>query len=796
MHGTASPDLHDVLDQVCDRIAPVWPLDRFIAVNPLWGFVDRPMPTASAEVGALSGARLTMPRAWYRERWTEGRFDEEDLDIALATLGAGLPRERVLEALEAAVDPQLPRRARITDLLDAQADPAGELSPSQVVREDLSRHCAAWFDRGQALLRPARAQGFYGAWRARLVADPSAPLLLGMPLPAVTQLPIAANDVFPLALDALGVPPDQREAYLVALLQDILGWASWCAFRRFSARLEGSDDDSLIELLAARLAWEWVLWSSAAERLAQAWERAVRQWPTISDQVAEQQVVDWVLQDAFERGYHRALARSLEQAAPPVEVETRVQAAFCIDVRSEVLRRALEAESGQVHTLGFAGFFGLPAEYRAIGATRGIAQLPGLLRPQLRVTDTGLPGETAAARQQRLRLSAAWKGFRYAALSGFSFVEAVGLLYGPKLLSDALGLTRPFADPHRAGLSESAHRLRKPRLTETVDGEPLSVAQRADLAAGILRNMSLTRGFARLVALVGHGSRSVNNPHASGLDCGACCGQSGEVNARAVCALLNETAVREALHARGIAIPASTWFVPALHDTTTEEVTLFDLDEAPVTHREDLATLRRWLDGASERTRRERASRAGQSSHKEAFEARARDWSQVRPEWGLAGNAAFVVAPRSRTQGLDLEGRAFLHEYRWDEDVDGAVLEGILTAPMVVTHWINLQYYASTTDNLRFGSGNKVLHNVVGGGIGVLEGTGGDLRTGLALQSLHDGERFVHEPLRLGVFVEAPRDRVATLVARHETVRRLVAHEWLHLFVLDPLTGRCERLKA
>jgi uncharacterized protein YbcC (UPF0753/DUF2309 family) len=157
----------------------------------------------------------------------------------------------------------------------------------------------------------------------------------------------------------------------------------------------------------------------------------------------------------------------------------------------------------------------------------------------------------------------------------------------------------------------------------------------------------------------------------------------------------------------------------------------------------------------------------------------------VRPEWGLADNAAFVVAPRRRTLHLDLGGRVFLHDYAWETDEDFATLRLILTAPMVVAHWINLQYLASTVDNRSFGSGNKVLHNVVGGRIGVFEGNGGDLRIGLPLQSLHDGARWRHTPLRLSVFVEAPRDAIDGVIASHEVVRQLVDHGWLHLLQLD-----------
>ena len=176
-----------------------------------------------------------------------------------------------------------------------------------------------------------------------------------------------------------------------------------------------------------------------------------------------------------------------------------------------------------------------------------------------------------------------------------------------------------------------------------------------------------------------------------------------------------------------------------------------------------------------------------------ALRERSRDWSQLRPEWGLADNAAFIAARRERTRELDLQGRSFLHEYRHELDTDGTVLELILTAPLVVAHWINMQYYASVVDNARWGSGNKVLHNVVGGNIGVFEGNGGDLRIGLPLQSLHDGARWVHTPQRLSAWIEAPQHAIDRILAKHDNLRALVHGRWIHLLRIDPVSGEIFR---
>ena len=812
--------LADQIATAAARVAPTWPLDQFIAVNPYWGWVGRPMPEAAAALGTLAGTRLTMPRAWFLAQWTVGRLQRRHLHAAVAAqfaAGSGADdaasavqmqeqQEQVTALVAALQEPSAPlsRLPLATDLRDRGEPPRPGLSWTELVTQQVSQHCAAFFDRHQARWTMDRSSGLYGSWRQHLAADHGLPWRQhrGALRARLAALPSTPPALIAAALDAMALPEEGREPYLSAVLMAIGGWGAWCAYERWQARLAGSDDDQIVQLLAIRLAWEWLLLEDAAPGLlppdwAARWGAA----PAAAHALQQAQRSDWLLQSAAEIAYREPLIRGLSQPpAAAVAPPPAVQALFCIDVRSEVFRRALESVSPAVHSRGFAGFFGLFIAYTPLGSALVRPQLPGLLAPAHDVSeaveDAALAQRLTRQRRHALQWRQRWSEFRGAPASAFSFVETLGLLYGPRLLADSLPSRAAPARWEDAGLPARAAAALRPRLPQTAH-DPAAAAA---MVKGILTAMGLVRDFAPLVLLAGHGSRSANNPHAAGLDCGACGGQTGEVNARVLADLLNAARVREHLRGLGIDIPAGTHFVPALHNTTTDEVLLYDTDAVPAALRPALDQLRRWLDAAGRRARSERAQSLGlgalaadAAALQQAVLERANDWAQVRPEWGLADNAVFIVAPRSRSRHLDLAGRSFLHDYDHRLDPSFSVLTLIMTAPMVVTNWINLQYHASTVDNRRYGSGNKTLHNVVGGHLGVFEGNGGDLRIGLPMQSLHDGNTLRHTPLRLNVFIEAPRAAIDTVMAGHEIVRQLVGNGWLHLFRIDPQTSAVEQ---
>lgn len=808
--------VEEAIAAACGKIAPLWPLKNFVAVNPFLGFADQSFGATAASLKRVAGADMLMPRSFYLEAIESGLIEDDAIARALSTAPLSLARPTDVSALKKAAVTSSPSKARppavvstVAEVLDSLARGDRQSSLVGFMIEEISKWAAAYFDEGQASWRmPMRNLPPYAAWRRSMRYDLSAEAM-GVTnfRQSVLALPEDPGESVRVVVEKLGVPPRAMGDYLHRTLLDIGGWAAYARYLVWNSELYGEHNDTLRELLAIRVAYGYGLFQARKdEAFRLAWLKAMEEAAlTPLDHRLNDDAdlaIDLILHNAYEltfqkKLYARLSAHVKDQAKGVQLTRPELQAAFCIDVRSEIFRRALEAACPGAETIGFAGFFGFPIEYVPIGHVHGGAQCPVLLRPSFTICEAvGESSETEEAqildlRLLRRRVRKGWKAFKLSAVSSFAYVETAGIGYAAKILSDTLGLTRPVPHPNLDGLDDDVARRVGPRLgARIVGGRPtgFSADQRLAMAEAVLKAMSMTANFAPLILLAGHGSTTVNNPHASGLDCGACGGHTGEANARVAAAVLNDPHVRKGLVAKGIAIPQDTWFVGALHDTTTDEVKIFDEDGAPESHRARLAALRKCLSEAAGLARLERAALLGIKDRGDAdrkIVARSRDWSQVRPEWGLAGNAAFIAAPRRRTAGLDLGGQAFLHSYEHEKDDDGKVLALIMTAPMVVASWINLQYFASTTNNKVFGSGNKTLHNVVGQ-IGVIEGNGGDLRVGLPIQSIHDGSRFVHRPLRLNVFIEAPEAAMDAVLGKNSNVLDLVENGWLHLHSLGP----------
>ncbi|MEJ8311567.1 YbcC family protein [Agrobacterium larrymoorei] len=763
LHGEA---LAKAADQAVRAIPPAWPLTATVAVNPFLGQSNETFDKTAALLARIGGVQLALPRKHFAEKIAKGEITDEDILAALQS--NGLDASIDLVALKASLLNEAPAVRALPAVADLAAQATGKDWPS-LVSDRIGTFAAGFFDQGQALWAASRRNGLYAAWRAFATHDLTPEILglkgFGIHVSDTPETPLAAIERASVSL-GLGAEPG---TYFHQLLLTLGGWAQFARHMQFKAEVDGDEDTTALELLAIRLVFEEALYQQHKADIEVEW-RKVRNThvePVIADRAIQ---IDSILQSTAEHAAQRKLAAALATPSTAQAVDKRpmLQAAFCIDVRSEVLRRSLESMDPSISTIGFAGFFGLGASHQGFASDVAEHRLPVLLKPSV-FTCSAVDDNKKADQKARFgaRAIRAWGRFKLAAVSSFAFVEAMGPVYASKLLRDGLRFTKA-AKPDKA----------KPCFVQNLDLETKAVT-----AERVLRAMSLTDGFGRFVLICGHGANVVNNPYASALHCGACGGHAGDVNARLLADLINDRGVRDALSAKGISIPADTIFLAGLHDTTTDAVTLFEDDLDRSIAPKDLKQLRKWLADAGRLTRAERAQRLPGATVENIL-ARSRDWSETRPELGLAGCRAFIVAPRSRTAGRSLEGKAFLHDYVWQKDEGFKILELILTAPVVVASWISLQYFGSAVAPTLFGAGYKLLHNVVGG-IGVVEGNGGNLRAGLPWQSVHDGQALVHDPLRLTVAVEAPREAITDILKRHPQVSALFDNNWLSLITID-----------
>ena len=798
--SSSQEELLITLRKACKKIAPVWPLENFVAVNPYLGHTDKKFDNVAHDLAAAGGIQMTLPVDFYLQKFKEGIIKPEILELAINKRNLNVHVNDFIASLESNLD-EIENTKSIASVADIATEVTGK-DWNRFVTTRVSTWAASYFDNGQAIWTAADQNlGVFASWKLEAKIDRTTELtgLKGF-RKLVKELPDNPIEAIDFALKKLIIPEAGRSLYLHRVLLGLGGWAAYAARLDWDSELNGGKDGKLIEFLSVLVCWEACLLASLNnEELNTKWKEAkeILSISNVERELNLQLTHKLILQEAFDLSSQENILNKF-QIQKTVETRTeqkKAQAIFCIDVRSEVYRRNLELVDDQIETLGFAGFFAFPVKYLPIGSDEGEAQCPVLLTTSHTVMeeipDTASNLNAFNSRIFHRQVQQVWKSFKSGAITCFSFVSPMGLTYLPKLFTDSFGITRPVPHPSENGLSaEESKNINISLQPGSIEGEIVGIelSEQIQMAKNALTAMSLTDDFAKFILIVGHGSTMVNNPHSTGYDCGACGGHTGEANARVAAAVLNNREVRAGLQKEDIFIPTNTTFLACLHDTTTDEVTVFNEKDLAPEITEELESVKKSLSLAGVETRKERSSRI--ISNKDATDfnksiiARSKDWSETRPEWGLAGCSAFVVAPRGRTKGVDFEGQSFLHSYQWQKDEGFAVLELIMTAPMLVTSWINLQYYGSTVDNKNLGSGNKTLHNVTAG-VGVLEGFSGDLRVGLPMQSIHDGDKFQHEPLRLNVIIEAPMEAMNNILKKHPAVKALCDNGWLYLLAMD-----------
>ncbi len=653
----------------------------------------------------------------------------------------------------------------------------------EAVNRELIKWCSIFFDDGQATIpMPNRHLGLYQAFAdlapfdCNLTRSKTAHSLL-------SSLPKSPEEAIFDCLNRLRIPDDQRVEFIRQSFTALPGWSGHVKWHEYwrSQSEAAKYRATLLDYMAVRMVLTCLLWPQA-----RCFEEPSLEKPAYLEGLP-----------TAESRYREGLLNQLLPQARSIDANTRqrpdAQLVFCIDVRSEPFRREIEAQ-GDYETLGFAGFFGLPVRVKCYDDEQPHDSCPVLLKPGYEVCE--YPASADSTRVSRHDLgrellrqpNSFYQWLKYNFATPFALVEMLGPWLGLRMLA------RTFAPSILSRLAASARTALVPPVPTEPALDGITLSQQAAFGESALRLMGLTEQLSPLVVLCGHGSTTTNNAYSSALDCGACGGNHGGANARILAAILNDEQVRSILADRRLTIPPDTLFLAAEHNTTTDQVELFSAPYAGTEHQSRIDRLRTDLakagiQNAENRSRSLGSMRLRADLASAPVKRRSSDWAEVRPEWGLARNAAFIVGPRELTRSVNLEGRCFLHSYDWKNDEDGKFLQTILTAPMVVAQWINNQYLFSTLDNIAYGGGSKVTKNVTGK-IGVMQGNASDLMHGLPLQSVYaDDDTPYHEPMRLLTVVYAPRQIVQALVELNPVLQKLFFNGWVTITVIDPQDG-------
>lgn len=793
--------------------------------------------------------------AWQLEEGEWLRRFRRDLSPAAAHRLTGDTPERLWQLCLARVKPQPaapPRRPRRPH--EAVVAATGE-DLDRIIHPPLIRLVGAYLDQGIAYWpMPGREHGLLVASR-RIMVQPLAVYrrhLAGARTEFLRQEAEAmdAEAVVLDALERLGVPEDEWEAFLIAELLPLRGWAGMVRMLENDVSLAPHDRVrcSLLEFVALRLTYTLAALRDLMGDTV-SWRRVPVAAPPIdrltpvarffdaaqliglaSNELAALSEADFqrllgvilacneterrrLLHLAYERRHERGILIPLarHRALPPLQPagdRLAAQVLFCIDEREESFRRALEEVDPNLETVGAAGFFGVAIHYAGLDDASGVALCPVVVTPAHAVREVAVGGDA------HLQIKRQWLRRAWASLMRNTFISSRTLVRG-WISTACLGFLSLFPLVFRVLSPRSYGRLIR-RLNRAFLPEPkteltfmrndaesrdattgllggFTEEEMADRVSSVLGPAGLQRAHARLVVVLGHGSTSLNNPYESAYCCGACGGRTGAPNARVFAIMANRPGVRAALRTRGIVIPEDTWFLGGYHDTCSDDIEFFDTDLMPASHRGDLNRVQQSLDrarvlNADERVRRFGTAGAGVRGERALrhVQARAEHIAEPRPEYGHCTNAVAFVGRRAHTRGLFLDRRAFLVSYDPAADADDQALARLLAAVVPVCAGINLEYYFSTVDNEVYGSGTKLPHNITGL-VGVMNGFQGDLRTGLPLQTVE-----LHEPVRVLFVIETTPQRLMAVVRANPELAEFVGNRWLRLATMDPDDGRIQ----
>ncbi|BBL57959.1 YbcC family protein [Methylomonas koyamae] len=793
-------DLNRAIDSVSHWLPTQGPLKDFIHHNTLHAVQHLPFHEGVALAAKIFGARSYLPLSDYQNRYREGRISDHAIDWALQRSGVnGSQRQALRDSLFSA-DKQshYPPISLANHGVRTRWLSRLEVDLNALVHPVLFRLLANFLDQGISRWSLPKADESFWDCVLRLTQNSLLPLYPFQEKNVRDLLTLGPDQVILHCLQRMVGVETWYEQYLLEMLLGHPGWSGMVRLIELNPQtLLARRDISLKQLIAFELACELAfLRKKRGVNFSNiAGLKQLDTVPRFNGGAMRTQVPLRlkVWHEAMEWSLHSELLQAIKHQPAPGPSQTakspvQAQALFCIDDRECSLRRHLEETNPGIQTFGAVGFFGIDFLYQGLDDVYPVAQCPTAITPKHLIVEAA---ENQPETKPKTGKLSSLHFTAHSMLRGWLFTQTLGLGYAARL---AWNVFRPGAGLlNIEQLSEVKAHSHLHLLRETDEPTPegyllgFSFPEMADRVGGLLRNIGLTKDFAPLVVIVAHGSSSVNNPHFAAYDCGACAGKPGAPNARAFAWMANQQPVRDILRERGIDIPADTYFVPALHNTSRDEITYFDPNTYLHRDHKVLHAFKHDMHHALLRNARERCRwfELGPQSHsnKEAHQhvvARASSIFEPRPEYNHSNNLYCLVGRRELSRHLFMDRRSFLHSYAPDSDTNGEILTKILSAIIPVCGGINLEYLFSRIDNSVYGAGTKLPHNVIGL-LGVANGVEGDLRTGLPSQMIE-----VHEPARLLMIIEQATGTVDKALAAIGGLREWLDGEWIRLASYDP----------
>lgn len=779
-------DIHQTLHDIKHFLPSQAPLKDFIHHNTLHAFQEDKFHEGLGKAAQLFGYKVYMTISEYRNEYQNGSIQDEILDNVLSKFKNAeeqiWKKKLLFETINEELDPRIGRfRSYWKEHFKIDLD--------ALVYPTLFRIVGSYLDQGVAIWNfPASQKGFIDSIKELEKNS----LVSFFKTKRVKSLLL--NDKCSLE-SLLNIVVGREELYEQYIFDQQFGHPGWSGIvsvieenpeRLIDAKLISLEDLIRLELLMEIDALDdhfGEIWSPLGVK--------IEHYPEVlfSDvSYNESLEIKKLWQEAFEWSYYDQVLKGLQLQKKSFKVQesSSFQAVFCIDDRECSLRRYVEEADPNCSTYGTAGFFNVEFFFQPEHSNFYTKVCPASIKPKHLIREY----ENKNRNTKDIYFGKQTHGL----LSGWLLTQTLGFWSALKLFFSVFRPTQ-----NSASVSSFRHVDKHSMLTiENNNGEQSSdglqvgytVEEMANRLEGLLRSLGLLDGFAPLIYAVGHGSSSVNNTHYAGYDCGACSGRPGSVNARVICHIGNHSGVREILKGRGIEIPETTQFIPALHDTSRDEMMYYDLkllnEQNFNKHNSIAEKFSKALDlNSKERSRRFMTIKTNRSASKvhEKIKLRTVSLFEPRPELNHATNTLCIVGRREFSKNLFLDRRSFLNSFDYNSDPEGNYLLNILNAVAPVCGGINLEYYFSRVDNHNLGAGTKLPHNVMGL-IGVANGIDGDLRTGLPSQMIE-----VHDPIRLMVIVEHFPSVVLNIIKRNPATYQWFLNDWVKLAAYNPETG-------